>query len=357
MRVYKFPLKDGITRTKEFERKKLASYAVNVGTKCGHGCTYCSSGALLRMHRSFKDLGVSPFENGYAIVDPDTPTRVARDARRMRKRGMIQLCTTVDAWSPEAQKHDLGRRCLQAILAEPGWTVRILTKNAAIIHDYDLIEQHRDRVLVGVSITATPSMDDVISTIEPNASPITQRMAALWEAHYRGLRTYAMFCPLLPKISCTADNVDQLVRLAVECDAEEIFAEPVNPRGPGLKNTVDALCHRHHDDAACGVIPIRRKDEWSWYVVGLLRLLQGSVRKYCDIARLRFLLYPSRLIPEKLEEIRSDDAGVVWLGRQPVEGNGKARTTPSYFADSGQNPVAPLSAATQEHSGDEECPF
>ena len=38
-----YPLKTGITRTREFERKRLATHAVNVGTKCGHGCTYCST--------------------------------------------------------------------------------------------------------------------------------------------------------------------------------------------------------------------------------------------------------------------------------------------------------------------------
>lgn len=37
-----------------------------------------------------------------------------------------------DAWSPEAQEHDLGSRCLEAILAESAWMVRILTKNAAV---------------------------------------------------------------------------------------------------------------------------------------------------------------------------------------------------------------------------------
>ena len=102
---------------------------------------YCSSGALLRMHRSFKQVRRSPFESGYAIVDPDTPDRVARDASRMRRRSMVQLCTTVDAWAPEAQEHDLGRRCLEALLSEPGWAVRILTKNAAVAHDFDLIEK------------------------------------------------------------------------------------------------------------------------------------------------------------------------------------------------------------------------
>ena len=166
-----------------------------------------------------------------------------------------------------------------------------------------------------------------------------------------------MFCPLLPKVSCTALDVDKLVRLAVECGVEEIFAEPVNPRGPGLRLTQEALDHHHHWDALCGVMPIRRKVEWSWYVVKLFRLLQRNVRKYYDIERLRFLLYPSKLIPEKLEDIRRDDAGVIWLGRQPVQGNGKVKATPSRFTKRGQNPVSRLSAATYELPGDDERPF
>ena len=316
MRVYEWKLGSGISRTREFERKKLALYAVNVGTKCGNGCTYCSTGALLRMHRSFKGLGVDPFGHGYAIIDPSTPERVARDARRIRKRGMVQLCTTVDAWSPEAKHYDLGRWSLEAILSEPDWTVRILTKNAAVIHDYDLIEQHRDRVLVGLSITGTPERTDVLSTIEPNASPSTERMAALWEANARGLRTYAMLCPLLPGIADTPEQIDGLVRLAVACGAEEIFCEPVNARGPGLRATQEALEQHSHHAEAKAIAAIRKQAEWSRYAVRLVSCVQRSVRDHFDIDRLRILLYPSRLTPSDKAEIRRDDTGVVWLGKE-----------------------------------------
>ena len=82
MRVHTTLLKTGIQRTKEFEKKGLAQFAVNVGTKCGHGCLYCSTGAMLRVHGSFKAAGENPFTSGYANVDADTPARVARDAKR-----------------------------------------------------------------------------------------------------------------------------------------------------------------------------------------------------------------------------------------------------------------------------------
>ena len=315
MHVYQTALRSGITRSREFERKKLAEFAVNVGTKCGHDCTYCSSGALLRMHRSFKQVRRSPFESGFAIVDPNTPDRVARDARRMRRRSMVQLCTTVDAWAPEAQEHDLGRRCLEALLSEPGWTVRILTKNAAVARDFDLIEKHRDRVTVGLSITGLPANEAEISAIEPHASLISDRIATLRKARSMGLRTYAMFCPLLPGIASSPAQIDELVRLAVECGTEEIFVEPVNARGPGLKGTQEALAAKDHEDAATTISQIRATPAWSQYVANLIRDVQRGVRDRSDISKLRILLYPSRLLPEDIAAIRQDDAGVIWLGK------------------------------------------
>ncbi|HBG25974.1 MAG: hypothetical protein A2Y10_13810 [Planctomycetes bacterium GWF2_41_51] len=313
MKTYEWELKNGISRTKEFEKKGLAQFAVNIGLKCGHACTYCSTGAMLRVHHAFKELGLSAFDNGYAIVDPTTPQRVARDARKIRKRAMVQLCTTVDAWSPEAQEHDLGRKCLEAILSELDWTVRILTKNAAVKNDFDLIEKHSDRVLVGLSITATPDKSNRIKIIEPNASSIEERMETVRQAHERGLRTYGMFCPILPSVADSPAQIDELVKFAVDCGVEEIFAEAVNPRGRGLILTEQALEAEGYRVEAAAIKNIRIRQNWSDYVVRLIKNVQRSMRKYYDISKMRFLQYPSGLSEEDIIEIKKDDAGVVWL--------------------------------------------
>ncbi len=267
------------------------------------------------MHPSFKSAKRSPFDQGYAIIDPSTPDRVLRDARRVRKRGIVQLCTTVDAWSPEAQQHGLGRRCLEAILGEPGWTVRILTKNTAVVEDYGLIARYPERVLVGLSITPPANKPKVVSALEPHASSIPERISALREARRRGLRTYAMFCPLLPGVSDQAEQIHELVQLAAECDAEEIFTEPVNARGPGLRLAQNALEEAGFRSEAQAVGKVRRGEEWSRYARELVQNMQRSVRSLYDINKLRILLYPSRLLRKDEERIRVDDAGVVWLGK------------------------------------------
>jgi len=314
-RRHTHPLKGGIKRAAEFEKKKLASFAVNCGIKCNHDCLYCSTGAMLRMHPGFKACGENPFGFGYSIVDADMPARVAEDAARITSRGLVQICTTVDAWAPEAQEHQLGRRCLQAILPEPGWSVRILTKNTAVRNDFDLIEAHKDRVLVGLSITATPERANVMQIIEPNASSNRDRMLAMKEAAARGLRTYAMLCPLLPGIADSPDQIDQLIRLAVEFHAEEVFVEPVNPRGAGLRLCQEALSSHGLAIEAAAIARIRTQKHWSQYVVDLIANVQRAMRQYSDISKLRFLLYPSRLLPEHVDAIKKDDAGVIWLGK------------------------------------------
>ena len=50
---------------------------------------------------------------------------------------------------------------------------------------------------------------------------------------------------------------------------------------------------------------------WAQYVTEMIYKVQQAVREQSDIAKLRFLLYPSGLLPEDRERIKQDDAGVV----------------------------------------------
>ena len=98
-------------------------------------------------------------------------------------------------------------------------------------------------------------------------------------------------------------------------NAEEIFAEPINPRGPALKDCQEALQLAGYGKEAKAFETIRNKKNWSKYVVNLVKNVQQAVRKHSDISKLRFLLYPSGLTPGDRAQIQKDDAGVIWLGK------------------------------------------
>jgi len=265
------------------------------------------------MHPSFKEAGEDPFGNGYGLIDPHIALKVAQDAKNIANRGLVQLCTYSDAWSPLTQQYNLGRNCLEAVLNEPGWSVRVLSKNAAVARDFDVIARHRERVVVGISMTAPAKGKGVIKVIEPNASLITERMDAMLKAHDLGLRTYAMLCPLLPGIAADLGAITELVDFAIYTGAEEIFAEPVNARGPALKHTQEALETAGFAEHALEIQRIRNRSNWGGYVVELAKNLQQVLRARGALSRLRFLLYQSQLTPADKAAIAQDPTGIIWL--------------------------------------------
>ncbi|MCY2987634.1 MAG: hypothetical protein NTY19_07190 [Planctomycetota bacterium] len=316
MRDHTYSMNSDIQPTPRLARIGLAEFGIDVGTKCSHGCTYCTNNAMrdTHCHESFRQAGEDPFGTEFSIVDPDMASKVSYRAKKSRNRGLVQLCNSSDAWAPEARKHNLGRRCLEALLAEPGWTVRVLTKNAAVAEDFDLILKHRERVLVGLSLTGTPDKEEVLSVVEPLASPLSERFAVLEKARRMGLRTYGMLCPLLPGIADDLFQIDYLVRFLAYCRVEEVFAEGVSPRGHSLKRTSEALRAAGFHAEADAVLGIRSWDQRSRYLNQLLVNLQQSVRRHMwSIDMLKFPLFHFSRYGGEDARIRETDQGVVWL--------------------------------------------
>jgi|ERR1019366_1341723 DNA repair photolyase len=96
-------------------------------------------------------------------------------------------------------------------------------------------------------------------------------MHALQDAHRRGLRVYGTLCPLIPGVASGRTDLDELIDFSPECGAEEIFAEPINGRGPGLRRTAEQLFAGGFSMATEEVNRVRSQEEWSHYTVGLLK--------------------------------------------------------------------------------------
>ena len=310
--VYKYSRKVGITRSPEFKKKKLATHGLNVGLLCGHHCGYCSTPALIRTHKVFKEIGRSAFEGNYSIVDPETPERIRQDLHRFKPTDTVMLSTTTDAWSPEAQEFNLGRKCLELLLRGSSCQVRILTKNVAVIKEFDLIAEYRDRVWLSLSITAPPAKEKLVQILEPNASPISERLDVLKAAHKKGIRVYGMLCPCLPGIADDEKNLMAMIKPILKCGAKEVWLEPVNARGNGLKVCEERLKEAGEIKLAESINVIRNKKTWSAYARRLCETAVAVAKELGIIDGLRILMYP-----KGLAEIDSMTMkrlpGIVWL--------------------------------------------
>ena len=86
-----------------------------------------------------------------------------------------------------------------------------------------------------------PDEADAISILEPNTSGVRERMAVMTEAAARGLRTYAMFCPLSPGIADSPDQIDRMMEFAAEVEA-----------GVPCVSLLEHACHGNLCAPACG---------------------------------------------------------------------------------------------------------
>jgi DNA repair photolyase len=310
---YQHQLAAGIRRSPEFARKLLATCGVAVGVKCGHGCLYCSTPAVYRCNAGFRAVGRSPFDPGYCIVDPDTAARVRRDIGMVRPQDVVMLSHTSDAWSPEAQRYGIGPECLRILLEEGKGVVRILTKNAAVEDSLPIMARHRDRVRLGLTVTAPAGRQEVVGVLEPFASTIAERLRVLEAAHRLGISTYGMMCPCLPGIADDQEALREMFESVIACGAEETWVEPVNARGNGLRLCEQALSAASLSSEARAVNQIRTRANWSEYAARLARTAQTVAKGFGVLDRLHILLYAKTLDKRAVLALKDDERGIVWL--------------------------------------------
>ena len=308
--VYEHARTVGITESPEFQKKQLANHALNVGLLCGHGCKYCSTAALLRRNNIFKSIGMSSFEAlqaGIAIVDPSTPTRAIKQAKKLKPTDTVMLSTTTDPYAPEAQTHDLGRQCALAVLENSQASLRVLTKNKAVSKDLDLFAAYRDRVMLGLSVTSPVSKENIVSILEPSASTISERLAVYREAKSLGIRLFGMLCPLLPGIASSRLDIQDMMQTILEFNPETIWVEPINPRGDCLIKCSETLSVNGFKEEAYQVNEIRKHELHQLYADDLIDDATKVARKIGCLDKLRILVYSDG------KEYSCDKTAVVWL--------------------------------------------
>lgn len=199
-------------------------YSLNPYRGCEHGCIYCYA-------RPFHEyLGFS------AGLDFETRIMVKTDAPRLLREELssprwqpqtIALSGVTDCYQPVERKLKLTRACLE-VLAEFRNPVGIVTKNALVTRDIDLLTELalHDAAVVFVSITTLDT--ELRRIMEPRTSPPTARLATIRKLTEAGVPVGVMVAPVIPGL--TDHEIPNIVAAAAEAGAK--FAGTVTLRLP-----------------------------------------------------------------------------------------------------------------------------
>ncbi|MFL9845051.1 PA0069 family radical SAM protein [Flavobacterium rhizosphaerae] len=222
------------------------AYSMNPYQGCEHGCAYCFA------RPTHEYWGYS------AGVDFERKIMVKKNAPQLleqffTKRGYkpepILLSGNTDCYQPIERKLEITRKILQVFL-EYRHPVDILTKNALVTRDMDILVKLAQKNLVTVSLSIPTTNEELRRKLEPRTSSVNTKLKALETLSQNGVPTNVMIAPIIPglnsmeilqNVKIMADKGAQsfgytLVRLN---DAvEPVFIDWLNEHYPDRKEKV-----------------------------------------------------------------------------------------------------------------------
>jgi DNA repair photolyase len=153
-----------------------------------------------------------------------------------REGGTIWLSSVCDPYQPLERKHQLTRGIIELIQNYPRFSISILTKNALVMRDLDLLKRMKERVDVGFTITTFD--DHAQPFFEPNSSPVAERIAAAKQLSEEGIETWTFIAPILPFV--TEEKLEEGLRQLAETRVRRLLTDRYNARGMIINQTLRA---------------------------------------------------------------------------------------------------------------------
>src|SRR5689334_8682217 len=141
-------------------------FSINPYRGCEHGCAYCYA------RPGHETLGMN------AGLDFETKILVKHDAVKLLRQELnhprwkpefLMISGVTDCYQPAEREYRLTRGILEVLL-ESRQPCGIITKNALILRDLDLLGQLADLRLIHVAISLTSLDQELTRTLEPRTS-------------------------------------------------------------------------------------------------------------------------------------------------------------------------------------------
>lgn len=192
-------------------------YIMNIYWGCSHGCIYCY--ARSDYYDKIGNLG----GNFDCIRAKKNALQIIRDdLRRKVKTGVVFTGGMSDAYNPEEREHKLTRNALELINAF-GFGACIITKSDLVMRDADILADIKEHSPASVNFSITCSDDDTCRKVEPFVSTTTERFKAIEHLAKNGIITGVLMDPVIPYISDTKENVQEMVKKAKYYGARYIY--------------------------------------------------------------------------------------------------------------------------------------
>jgi DNA repair photolyase len=172
-------------------------YSVNPYRGCTHGCSYCYA----RPTHEYLGLNAGLDFETKVFVKQDAPALfrdfLARDAWRPEP---VILSGVTDCYQPAERHFRVTRGCLE-VAVKARQPLSLITKNALILRDLDLLRNLAADNLVHTSVSITTLDADLARSMEPRTSTPQARLRAVKTLAAAGVPVRVLIAPVIPGLN------------------------------------------------------------------------------------------------------------------------------------------------------------
>jgi DNA repair photolyase len=273
--------------------------SINPFRGCEHGCVYC----FARPSHAYLDLSPGlDFETKlYAKTNAAEQLRIelAKPSHRVTP---FALGINTDVYQPIERRYRITRSILE-VLAETKHPVSLITKNALVERDLDLLAPMAREKLATVYFSITTLDNHLAAKMEPRASAPHAKLRAMRALHEAGVPVGVMVAPVIPAI--TDPEMESILEAAREAGAGA--AGYVLLRLPHELKAIfrDWLANRFPDRAAHVMSLIRQMHGGKDYDPTFGKRMRGE-GPFAQLLQRRFDLAYARLGFGRLPSLRCD---------------------------------------------------
>lgn len=190
------------------------TYSINPYRGCEHGCIYCYA------RPSHEYLG---FSSG---IDFETKIMVKLDAAKLleetfRKKSWVPQCImfsgNTDCYQPAERKLLLTRECLKVFLKYRN-PCAMITKNALITRDIDILKEMAELKLVSAAVSMTTLKRPLSRKMEPRTSVPSQRLETIQKLSEANIPVGVLAAPIIPGLN--DEEIPAILKAAYEHGAK-----------------------------------------------------------------------------------------------------------------------------------------
>jgi len=243
--VNKIEVKSVLNKHKKRDEWFLGDYTLNTYAGCSMGCIYCYTKGS--KYGGNHGIEVSAKSNAVPLLKKQIKNRIRRN-----ERGIIVLGSAADPYPSVEAELKLTREVL-GIIKRYKFPLHILTKSTLILRDMDILRDINEISIVpndlknimdfGVIISFSFSTlnVDVAQILEPMAPSPINRLEIMKKFSEAGFKTGIINMPVLPFISDSENEIEDIVRAAKNYGAHYLLSAGLTLFGDAPKD-----CKTHY---------------------------------------------------------------------------------------------------------------